>query len=159
MNDRDKTFTEIGSALGFNLGNQYTSGVAVGDFDNNGFPDVVIGVDTLKDQIGRTVLYQNMGNDNNWLTIRTVGTASNRDGVGARVKVTAGDLRQIKDVHAGSSFLSMDSPWLTFGLGQHERADLVEVTWPSGLIERFENVSARQIITLVEGRGIASTRR
>ena len=156
MNIRGRTFKEIGSELGFNLSDQFTSGVAVGDFDSNGFADIVVGVNTFEDQIGRTKLFQNIGNDNSWLTIKTVGTVSNHDGIGARVKVAVGDHTQTKDVHAGSSFLSMDSPWLTFGLAEHERVDMIEITWPLGLVERFLDVPARQVITLVEGEGVIS---
>ncbi len=159
VDNKDKSLIKFRPEFRFELGDKFTSGVAVADFDNNGFPDFVIAVDTYRDQIGRPVLYQNMGNDNKWLTIKTVGTKSNRDGVGARVKVVAGDLRQLKEVRAGSSFLSMDSPWLTFGLGQLEKADLVEITWPSGLVERFQNIPSNQTITLVEGKGIAESGR
>ncbi len=155
MNNHDKTFTEIGASQGFDLSDQYTSGVAVGDFDGNGFSDIVVGIETYLNQIGRPLLYQNMGNGNHWLIIKTVGTTSNRDGVGARIRVRAGDLMQLKERYAGSSFLSMDSPWLTFGLGPRDRADSIEITWPSGRVDHFESVTTGRAITLVEGRSTA----
>jgi hypothetical protein len=159
MNRRDNTFAEIGSEPVFNLREKYTSGVATGDFDNNGFADIVVGIDSVDNNVGRPVLYRNMGNGNHWLTIKTVGTRSNRDGVGARVKVIAGDLVQVKEVRAGSSFLSMDSPWLTFGLGSRERVDRIEIIWPSQTMEQYVNVAADRLVTLIEGEGIVAARR
>ncbi len=152
-NNGDGTFTSVET---FGLENQYTSGVAVGDFNNDGFPDVVV-VKTKFDSHGLTgdghpVLLKNLGNSNSWITVRLVGTKSNRSAIGARVTVTAGGVSQVKEVYAGSGFHSTNSPWLTFGLGNLGRAD-IQVTWPSGLKEIFRNVSARQIVTLVEGTG------
>jgi hypothetical protein len=155
MNNQDKTFRKEAS---FGLASKFTSGVAVGDFDNNGFPDVLVVTSKFLETTprfnpdGRPVLLQNAGNSNHWLTIKTVGTKSNRDGIGAHVVVTSGDLRQIKEVRAGSSMASMDSPWLTFGLGQRTRAD-IEVRWPSGLRERFVANEADRMIALTEGTG------
>lgn len=154
-NNGDGTFTNVAT---FGLENQYTTGVAVGDFNNDGFPDVVV-VKTKFDFHGLTgdghpVLLKNVGNSNSWITVRLVGTKSNRSAIGARVKVTADGVSQIKEVYAGSGFHSTNSPWLTFGLGKFGRAD-IELTWPSGLKEIFRNVSARQTVTLVEGSGTA----
>ena len=83
---------------------------------------------------------------------------SNRDGVGAlvRVKLKADRgtaIRRVKQVHAGSGFLSMDSPWLTFGLGTSDQQEVrVKVKWPSGIIERF-TIPTRQTVTVTEGTG------
>lgn len=148
MNDGEGNFV---SGITFGLENYYTSGLAVGDFNNDGFPDIAIGVTAFGDNPGQPVLLQNSGNDSNWLTIKTVGTTSNRDGVGALVTVTVGGSSQAQEVRAGSSFLSMDSPWLTFGLGESAAADFVEVVWPSGAVDRFTNISAGQTVTLTEG--------
>ena len=101
---------------------------------------------------GRPLLLQNPGNDNNWITIETIGTRSNRDGVGALVEVTTEGSKQIKEVHAGSSFLSADSPWLTFGLGTKTNPS-VEILWPSGLREAFGEVDIRELHSLTEGSG------
>jgi len=133
----------------FGLENKYTSGVSVADFDNDGFPDLVIVTSTVLEP-GKPVLLQNVGNTNNWITVKTVGTRSNRDGVGARVNVIADDFVQMQEVRAGSSVMSMESPWLTFGLGDRQQVD-IEVKWPSGLVERFSGQTAKQTVTLVEG--------
>ena len=151
-NNGDRTFT-----MGVNLGleNRFTSGVASGDFDNDGSTDLVI-VTGTHDEPGRPVLMRNIGNDNSWITVKTVGTTSNRDGVGARVRVETNEFTQVKEVRAGSSFLSMDSPWLTFGLGAAQSVD-VEVTWPSGLVERFDSRPVNQTLTIIEGDGAPAT--
>lgn len=155
INNGDGTFTNVAS---FGLENEYTTGIAIGDFNNDGFPDVAV-VKTRFDLFGvrgdgHPVLLKNVGNDNGWITVRLVGTKSNRGAIGARVKVKAGEVSQVKEVYAGSGFHSTNSPWLTFGLGQRQRAK-VEVRWPSGLRELFPGISARQIVTLVEGSGVA----
>jgi len=92
------------------------------------------------------------GNQGAWLTLKLVGTRSNRDAIGARVKVTTGDTAQIREVRSGSSYLSQSDMRLHFGLGQHERIELVEIQWPSGLKERLENITANQILTIIEGK-------
>ena len=102
---------------------------------------------------GAPILLRNRGGDNGWVTIRLIGTESNRDGVGARVTVTAGSLSILKEVQSGFAFLSTQSPWLTFGLGAHGGSVDVEVKWPSGLTEVFENQAVRRIVTLTEGTG------
>jgi hypothetical protein len=83
-----------------------------------------------------------------------VGTASNRDGIGARVEVAAGDLEQVKEVRAGSSFASMDSRWLTFGLGRRDLADRITIRWPSGAVDEFTGVRAGQAVVAREGQGL-----
>jgi hypothetical protein len=139
----------------FGLEYEYTTGLAVGDYDSDGFPDVAILATTYDaDHPGRPVLLHNEGNDNHYITVKTVGTLSNRSGVGARVTVRAGNVRLVNEVRAGGSQSSMHSPWLTFGLGERERVR-IEVAWPSGLVERFHPVDADQTVTVVEGTGKA----
>ncbi len=157
LNNQDGTFTDSSSTLPVDLSRLYTSGVAAGDYDNDGFVDIVVGVEAYDDGPGRPVLLHNSGNENHWLTVCLQGTMSNRDAVGARVAVTAGDLTQVKQVYAGSSFLSMDSQWLTFGLSTHVTTERILVRWPLGLVERFPNVAADQTIQLIEGQGAVSS--
>ncbi len=138
----------------FGLENHFTSGVAVADYDNNGFPDVLVVVHDLGDTSHRSLLLRNNGTANNWITIHAVGTDSNRSAIGARVTVRAQGFRRMKEIRAGSSFASTNSPWLTFGLRSFERV-AIQVEWPSGLTERFFGNDANQKITLVEGTGTA----
>lgn len=143
----------------------YTSGVAVADFDNDGFVDinVVTSPGIIMDGTsvpgGQPVLLHNSGNKNNALTLKLVGTNSNRDGIGALIRVKAKPHPNARSPHssvqtletrAGSSFASSETPWPTFGLGRYKFAS-VTVTWPSGLIEKFEAKAGFE--TLVEGEG------
>ena len=90
------------------------------------------------------------------MSIRTVGTKSNRDGIGARVILTAGGRRQPEEVRSGGSYLSQNDLRLHFGLGRAKQADTVEVRWPSGRIDRLSAIPANQIILVREGQGIVS---
>ena len=100
-------------------------------------------------------LYRNDGgNANNWLRLRTVGTKSNRDGIGARVTISAGGRTQMQEVRAQSSFLSTNDPRPLFGLGQTAGVEKVEVRWPSGQVDTVGPVEANRTITVVEGKGI-----
>ena len=91
-----------------------------------------------------TLLRNDGGNGNNWLQIKCIGTRSNRSAIGARVKVTAGGRSQIDEVMSGSSYYSQNDFRLHFGLGAAGKADLVEVAWPSGVKETFQDVAANQ---------------
>ncbi len=98
-----------------------------------------------------------MGTTNNRLRIKLVGTKSNRDGIGATVRVTAGSDAQTKMLRSGSSYLSSSELVLTFGLGTHSQVDSVEIQWPSGAKESISKVSPNQFITIKEGSGIVSS--
>ena len=89
-----------------------------------------------------------------WLTIRTVGTRSNRDGIGARIRSRCGDLVQYATVRSGESYLSGNDPRVHFGLGTCSRIDEIEVRWPSGAVDRSTDVEPDQFLTVVEGKGI-----
>ena len=153
INDQAGAFDEWTSTFPVNLSSRYTSGVAAGDYDNDGFQDLFVVVSAWADDTGHPLLVRNLGNDNGAVTIRLEGTVSNRDAVGARVEVTVGGMTQLQEIYAGSSFLSMDSQWLTFGLGAHSGTEQITVRWPSGLVEVFPNASAGETVTLVEGGG------
>ena len=98
-----------------------------------------------------TILRNDTKNKNHWLQIRLVGTKANRDGVGAKVKVVAGDLVRVDEVHSGRGYQGHFGMRLHFGLGQHKKADRVEVSWIGGGLDVFENIIADQLITLIEG--------
>jgi hypothetical protein len=125
-------------------------GLAVGDYDNDGRLDLLI--NNLDDE---PVLSHNDSPRQHWLMVRCVGTKSNRSAIGARLTLHAGDLQQIHEIKAGLSYLSSNDLRVHFGLGTHEKADWLEVRWPSGLTERIEGVAADQILTLEEGKSKA----
>jgi hypothetical protein len=91
--------------------------------------------------------------------VKLVGTKSNRDGIGTVVKVTAGGDTQSQMMRSGSSYLSASELVLTFGLGQKEQAETVEIRWPSGQIEKMTSVGGGQTIIVTEGKGITGTRK
>lgn len=132
---------------------QVGRGAAYADFDRDGDLDVLVTANG-----GRPRLLRNDGgNANRMLRIRTVGTASNRDGIGARIDVTAGGRTRWQRVRTGSSYLSQSELAVTFGLGARTRADAVEVTWPSGRVDRLGAVPADRTITVEEGAGIVAS--
>ena len=88
--------------------------------------------------------------------MRTVGTKSNRDGVGARVRVEAGDLVLTDQVMTSGSYLSHSDLRLSFGLGSRGRADRIEIRWPSGIVDVVTDVPADQIITVLEGTSLVA---
>jgi len=129
-------------------------GAAYGDYDGDGDLDVLINVNN-----GPARLYRNDGgNRNHMLRVQTVGTASNRDGIGARVEVTVrGGAKLWQIVKTGSSFASQSELPLTFGLGAAEGVDSVRVTWPNGKVDATKAIAANQFITIQEGAGVVRT--
>ncbi|MGA2846153.1 MAG: ASPIC/UnbV domain-containing protein [Candidatus Acidiferrales bacterium] len=87
------------------------------------------------------------------MRIKLTGTKSNRDGIGAVVRVTAGNDTQSQMLRSGSSYLSSSELVVTFGLASHTQADAVEIRWPSGQSDHLKNVAADQIVTVEEGCG------
>ena len=104
------------------------------------------------------LLYHNNGNSNNWLAIKLVGTRSNRSAIGARITVTAGNRRQIREVASGSSYLSQSDLRQHFGLGRATRVEEVEVRWPNGKIESVKALPADLFLTIQEGKGLVDQR-
>jgi hypothetical protein len=94
------------------------------------------------------------GNANNSVLIKTIGVKSNRDGIGARVKIVSGDMTQVDEVRSGDSYLSQSDLRLHFGLQQRTRIDLVEVRWPSGVVDKITDAPVNKILTIKEGKGL-----
>ena len=144
------TFREVTAEVGGGLLSEKTSrGVAYGDYDNDGDLDLLIV--NLNDR--PTLLRNDGGNRNHWLTLKLIGTKSNRDAIGARATIGVGERKQVAEVQSGGSYLSNNDSRLHFGLGRDTRVGYLEVRWPSGLIEKFENVEADQFLVMTEGQG------
>ena len=126
----------------------YCNSIVMGDMDNDGGLEIV--VNNMND---RPSLLKNFGERKNWLLIKLAGKESNRDGIGARVTLVAGRLRQMDEVRSGGSFISHNDLRLHFGIGDAARVDRAEVLWPSGRFEAFEDLKANQVVVLQEGRG------
>ena len=150
-NQGGRRFTEVGlsSGPGFAL-TKVSRGLASGDIDNDG------DLDLLVTNNGQTadLLRNDGGNRQNALIVRTIGVKSNRDGVGARLRLTAGGRTQVREVKAGSSYLSQNDPRIHFGLGAATRVDRLEVRWPSGRTDILQDVPANHIVSIREGNGV-----
>ena len=146
-NDNGNSFTDVTHTAGPGLAHRQVSrGVAVGDCDNDG--DLDIAVVNIND---RAALLRNEGgNQQHWLSIRTVGQHSNRDGIGARVQLTADDLVQVAEVHSGGSYLSQHDLRLFFGLGRRNQIDELKIRWPDGAVQRLSHLAADQFLTVRE---------
>jgi hypothetical protein len=103
-------------------------------------------------------LFHNEGGSNHSLRVKLVGTKSNRDGIGAVVRVTSGSDKQWKMLRSGSSYLAQSELVLTFGLGAQTKADSVEIQWLSGQVDKLSNINAGQTVTVQEGKGVISNR-
>jgi enediyne biosynthesis protein E4 len=125
-------------------------GAAIADFDNDGDLDILVNNNGQPPQL----LRNDGGNTNHWLEILLIGTKSNRDGVGARVKVSAGKLVLYDQKKGGMSYQSAQDPRLHFGLGQRANVDLLEIIWPSGVVTKLANLKADQITAVKEDVGI-----
>lgn len=101
-----------------------------------------------------TLLRNDGGNKKHWLTLRLVGTKSNRDAIGARVTVKVGDRMQVAEARSGGSYLSHNDMRVHFGLGDATRINRLEVRWPSGLVETFEDLQTDQFLRITEGQGV-----
>jgi hypothetical protein len=152
-NLRGGKFTEVTAKMGSAFAApKVARAAAYGDIDNDGFPDVL-----LTTNAGPAYLFHNEGGTNRSLRIKLVGTKSNRDGIGAVVRVSSGPDKQWKMLRSGSSYLAQSELILTFGLAAQAKADSVEIQWPSGQVEKLSNVNAGQTVTVQEGKGIVST--
>ena len=148
-NRGDGTLDEISNHCGPGLNLiKVSRGAAFGDYDNDGDIDILI---TNSNQTPDLLLNES-SNQNNWLNLKLVGTASNRDAIGARVMLFAPGLEpQLREVKSGSSYLCQSDMRLHFGLGDAPSVTRIEIRWPSGLEETFEGVTPNQFLEIREG--------
>jgi len=149
-NNGNGTFTDVSAQLGnYFRFKKVGRGACFADYDNDGYIDgfiMVLG--------GKGILLHNTppapGTRNHWLTLKLVGTKSNRDGYGARLEVVAGDLHQYGEAVSENGYLSQGDPRPHFGLGPRTELDKLTITWPSGIVQTLEHVKADQILTVTE---------
>ena len=146
-----RRFIEVAKSSGSGFAaDKVGRGLAVGDIDNDGDQDLLV-----TNNGGPVELLRNDGgNASNSLLVQLVGRTSNRDGIGARVRITAGGRTQVREVKAGSSYLTHSDVRQHFGLGRSERVAQLEIRWPNGRTEVVRDVEANQIVTIREGEGI-----
>ncbi|MGC1607204.1 MAG: CRTAC1 family protein [Candidatus Acidiferrum sp.] len=154
-------FEEVTKSMGaaFNMP-RVARGAAYADVYNDGRLDILMATND-----GPTALFRNEASGattgaaaNHSLRVKLVGTQSDRDGIGAKVRVMSPEGTQTEMMRSGSSYLSASELVLTFGLGQREKADRVEIVWPSGQVDRLSNVAAGQTVVVSEGQGITAKR-
>jgi hypothetical protein len=124
-------------------------GLAVGDLWNDGRMSAV--VSNMNEPL--SLLVNQVKSGNHWIGIKTIGTKSNRGGIGAKIRVQAGGRVRVDEVRSGSSFDSNNDMRVHFGLGAAAKIDWVEVRWPTGLLEKFDNTKVDAVRTIQEGTG------
>jgi len=148
MNTGDGKFTDVSDLAGDGMSPQQSSrGAAFDDLDNDGDVDAVI----LNSRSRPTLLRNESRTGNHWIQVRLRGVETNRDGVGAHVKVTAGDLVQLDEVHSGRGYQGHHGMRLHFGLGPRDRVDRIEVRWIGGGVDVVEDVEVDRRIVITEG--------
>jgi hypothetical protein len=144
------TFENVSTLLGADFNRPIMGrGAAYLDFDGDG--DLDVAAVTLN---GPAYLFRNDGTSNNWLQVRLAGSTSNRNGIGASVRVFSASGTQAQVVRSGSSYASQSDLALTFGLGRDAAVTSVEVTWPSGKIQKVGGIAAKRLVVIDEARGL-----
>ena len=147
QNEGGGKFKDISLELGKYFSQEFVGrGACAGDYDNDG--DMDIFVVNLNSHC--VFLRNNKGNQNNWIILNLTGTTSNRDGIGARIKLTSGGKTQIAQRKTTTGYLSQNDPRIHFGLAKNQIVDLIEITWPSGKVQTLENVTPNQILEVKE---------
>jgi hypothetical protein len=150
MNTGDGKFINISDKAGDGMKVKLSSrGAGFDDLDNDGDIDVVI----MNSRREPTILRNDSLSKRHWIQVHLRGTKSNRNGVGAQVKVVAGDLTLLDEVHSGRGYQSHYGMRLHFGLGNREKIDRIEVRWIGGGVDTFKNIAADQLLTITEGTG------
>ena len=148
-------FTEVTQLMGAEFQRpRVARGAAYADIDNDGDLDVVITTNG-----GPAQLFRNDSRENQSLRIKLQGTKSNRDGIGAIVRLHNGGNQQSLMMRSGSSYLSQSELVLTFGLGNSTKADRIDIEWPSGQHDTLRDIPGNQVITVQEGTGVRSNQK
>ncbi len=146
-NNGDNSYTDVSETAGSYFAEPLVGrAAAMADYDNDGDTDIVI-----MNSNQRAVLLRNdIGNLKNWVGLKLVGTRSNRDGIGAKVRLVAGGLTQVREVKSGSSYASGSDMRLLFGLGENQHVEKITIVWQSGTTQEVESVSINQYLTITE---------
>ncbi len=146
-------FAEVSAAAGPGFALERVSrGSATGDYDSDGDPDLLV----FNSGQPLSLLRNDHGDANHWITIRLAGANGNPNGIGSRLTATSGDLVQTRELRGSRSYLSQSQLRICLGLGKRPQLDSLAVRWPSGRVERFGPFAVNQAITLVEGEGISA---
>ena len=144
-------FTKVSDSLGPDFVRPIAGrGLATADFDNDGDTDIAINVRGDYPEL----LRNDGGNTNHWLEVLLIGTRSNRDGIGSSLKLSSEGLVQVQQAKGGTSYMSASDSRILFGLGRRTKIEYLEITWPSGQVDRLKNVPVDRITAVKEGTGI-----
>ena len=147
LNDGQGRFAEISAQAGpFFQRTMVGRGAATADYDNDGDGDLFV----VNSNQPAVLLRNDTATANHWLALRLVGTRSNRDGLGSRVTVRTGEREQTQQTRSSFSYLSQSDPRLFFGLGAYDRADRIDIAWPSGIRQQLKDVEADQLLEILE---------
>ncbi len=153
-NNNNNTFTLANTSAGFVGDTRVSYGNAMGDIDNDGFPEIVVnnfGADNI-------FLWKNQTTStNNWLKVNLEGTTSNKQGVGSRIEISAGGQTQYRYTLCGEGYLGQNSDTEFFGIGANTNINYVKITWLSGMQDILYNVTPNQQINIIEGSNPLST--
>lgn len=146
-NDGGKTFVDVSAESGNVFQQKWVGrGLSIADLDNDGRLDAVV---TTNDGPAY-ILHNETATKNHWLMLKLVGHSSNRDAIGARVKITTADGQQCATVSTTGSYLSASDKRVHFGLGRNATANTVEILWPSGIVQHLSNVKADEVLQVDE---------
>ncbi len=149
-NEHKGRFRDISLDSGPGITTPFNShGVAAADFDNDGSVEILV-----NNSHDHPSLLRNLGDHGNWILLKLEGTKSSRNAIGAKVTVRVGDHRQTREVRSGGGYISQSDFRLHFGLGNATKADAVEIRWPSGLVQRLENLAGNQVVKIRKDVGI-----
>ena len=141
------TFTDVAATVGTN-DMRHSNSTTWADLNNDGFLDLYLSNNGSENRL----YMSNAGNSNHWLELKLVGVTVNRSAIGARVRIVAGGLSQIREVQGGSGHNGQNSLPVEFGLGSNEMVDSIIVNWPGGPIDIHTNIPSDQILTVTEGQ-------
>ncbi|NOY36385.1 MAG: CRTAC1 family protein [Chlorobi bacterium] len=146
-NEGNGKFIDVSTQRGAYFEDEHVGrGACFGDYDNDGDIDAYI----VNLEEPGVLLRNNKGNQNNWITLSLIGETSNRDGVGARISINSEGKKQYAQKKSSSGYLSTNDPRVHFGLGKNNIVDTIEVIWPSGIVQKLENIKANQVLTIKE---------
>ena len=148
-NDAKGKFVEVTKSAGEGFETPYVGrGVAFADFDNDGNVDLVVG----NNGDPPLLLHNGGGTGNHFVNFKLIGTKSNRDAMGARIRIKVGGASQMREIYGGGSYLSQSDLRANFGLGKSPKIETVEVSWPSGLKQSFKDVDGDKFYLIEEGK-------
>lgn len=157
LNNGNGSFTRVGNtAPATDL--DWSYGCAFGDYDNDGFEDLAVATCRYNSVDRPDLLYHNDGNSNNWITIKLVGTTTNKSAIGTKIRVKAiingNPVWQMRELSAQTSYCGQNDLRPHFGLGNATTIDSIKVEWLNGIVEYYTNITTNRFITIVQGKGI-----